>query len=144
MCRAAAVPPSRRTVAMAATHGVYSETNARKARALAVVNIAETFAAPASCASVETTFSLAMNPQATAVAQRQSPKPSGANSGAMTPPRAASRLCWASVARLSEVSNAWRNHTRMDATKMTVNAFFTNPLALSHTSRATPRGEGRR
>ena len=49
--------------------------------------------APKSTVSVEMTLSLAISPVTSAVEARQSPKPSGANTGAMMLPRPASRLC---------------------------------------------------
>ena len=49
--------------------------------------------APKSTVRVEMTLSLAISPVTSAVEARQSPKPSGASSGAIMLPRPASRLC---------------------------------------------------
>ena len=146
MCSAAPAPASRRTVAMAATHGVYSNTNTKNDSAVIGVKNAATpdTSPPVSWVSVETTFSLAMKPVMIAVLARQSPKPRGAKIGATAPASRASRLCSGESTRLRPASNAWRNHTIMEARKMTVKAFFTKPLALSHTRNATLRPEGKR
>ncbi len=71
---------------MAATHGVYSSVNTRKLMAERVVSSDEMAAPPSSTCSVLTTDSLAIKPEMSAVAHRQSPKPSGRKTGAMNCP----------------------------------------------------------
>ena len=72
---------------------------------------------PSSTSSVLTTLSLAMKPEISDVAQRQSPKPMGAKIGAMTWPIRASRLLELSDTTLSRVSKLWRNQMMMVARK---------------------------
>ena len=77
-------PSSRRTEATAATHGVYSRLNTSREAAASGERMLP-MAPPSSTSSVETTLSLAMKPLMSAVQMRQSPSPSGANSGTSTP-----------------------------------------------------------
>ena len=72
---AARVPPcSLRTVAMAATHGVYSKTKARNAIAVTGVNsMVRSTPSPIIWVRVDTTLSLAIKPVIRAVDTRQSP-----------------------------------------------------------------------
>ena len=143
---AARAPPcSLRTVAMAATHGVYSSTNAKNAMAVTGVNnMVRSTPSPMTCVNVDTTLSFAMKPVMRAVAARQSPKPSGANSGAISPPMPASRLASTSSTTFRRASNVCKNQMTTHAASTTVNAFFTKPFALSHTRRATLFAAGRR
>ncbi len=134
------------TVAMAATHGVYRSVNTRNVNAVAGVNTSWSAATlpPTSTVSVETTLSLAMNPVMSAVEARQSPKPSGANTGAIAPPMRASRLSSGLSASVSPALKVWRNHTISVARNTTVNAFWMKPFAFSQTRRATLFALGRR
>ena len=91
-----------------------------------------------------TTDSLAIKPVTSAVAQRQSPKPSGANTGAMSRPSIASRLRALSETTFSCASKLCKNHTAMVAKKMTVNARCKKSFALSHSRSATLFALGRR
>ena len=124
-------------VATAATQGVYSRVNTRKLRADRVVNRPEMALPPSSTSRVLTTDSLAMKPEISEVAQRQSPKPRGAKMGASTWPIRASRLSALSDTTLSRVSKLWRNQMTMVARKITVKARCRKSLAFSHSSRAT-------
>lgn len=75
------LPSSRFTVAIAATHGVYSSVNTRNTIAVNGVKsvcICET-SPPSRRVRVETTLSFAVRPVMSAVDALQSPKPSGAN-----------------------------------------------------------------
>ena len=71
---------------MAATHGVYKSVNTKNTIALCVLNIVATGLPPKSTVIVLTTLSFAVNPVIRAVDALQSPNPSGANIGAITPP----------------------------------------------------------
>ena len=86
---------------------------------------------------VEMTFSLAMKPVSTAVAARQSPKPSGSKMGANIAPIPASMLCDWSATTLKRTSKVCRNQMMSVAMNTTVNAFFANSFALSQASRHT-------
>ena len=131
-------------VATAATQGVYSSVNTRKLTALRTVNSDVTAAPPSSTSSVLTTDSLAMNPEISAVAHRQSPKPRGLNSTASHWPMSASRLSALSVTTFSRVSKLCRNQMTTVARKMTVNARCKKSLAFSHSSSPTLLAEGSR
>ena len=113
------------TVAIAATHGVYSNVNTRNAYAVAGVKIvgSKLTSPPSSTVSVDTTLSFAIKPVSKAVDARQSPKPNGANRGASTPPMAASKLESGDSATDKLASNVCRNHTTSVAMNTTVNAF---------------------
>ena len=102
-------PSSRRIVATAATHGVYSSVKTKKLTAERVENSVATEALPKRTSNVLTTDSLATNPEISAVAQRQSAKPSGVKIGAITRPTKASRLLELSVTTFRRVSKLWRN-----------------------------------
>ena len=91
-----------------------------------------------------TTDSLAMKPEIREVAQRQSAKPRGANTGAIHWPMRASKLSALSVTTFSRVSKLWRNQMMMVARKITVKARSKKSLAFSHSSRATLLRLGRR
>ena len=77
---------------------------------------------PSRTVRVETTLSLAVKPVIRAVETRQSPKPSGANSGAIRLPIIASRLASAVAATLRRASKVCRNQMMTVATKIIVNA----------------------
>ena len=85
---------------------------------------------------VETTLSLARKPEINAVTMRQSPRPSGAKTGATSPAICASMLSSPSTIRRRK-SNDWRNQMTMDATKITVKALCRKSLVLSQSSMAT-------
>ena len=70
-------------VATAAMQGVYSSVNTRKLITERPVNIVESAAPPNRICSVLTTDSFAIKPEIREVAQRQSAKPNGANTGAI-------------------------------------------------------------
>ena len=141
---------SRRTAAMAATQGVYSSVNVRKLNAVRGVKNADNagprsaMLVPVRTASVLTTASLAVKPVISAVDTRQSLKPSGANSGAIRRPSAASRLWALSDTTLRRRSNVCKNQMTIVAVKMIVNARTMKSLALSHISSSTERSEGKR
>ena len=135
---------SRRMVAMAATHGVYSSVNTRKLTAERVVSSDEMAAPPSSTCSVLTTDSLAMKPEMSAVAQRQSPKPSGRKMGARNCPMSASKLLALSATTFRRVSKLWRNQMMIVARKMTVNARWRKSFAFSQSSSATLLSPGMR
>ena len=117
------LPISRRTVAMAATHGVYSSVKIRNTVAVIGVNIAFRLSVspPSKTVSVETTVSLAANPVSSAVAARQSAKPSGAKSGAAKRPIEASRLSSGAAATFRWPSNICRDQIKIEAAKITEN-----------------------
>ena len=77
-------PSSLRTEAMAATQGVYSRLNtSNDAAASGVSTVAMLL--PNNTSRVATTLSFAMNPLIREVQIRQSPRPSGRNSGTSRP-----------------------------------------------------------
>ena len=79
-------PSSRLTAATAAMQGVYSRQNTSRGAACAGVKAAYRAAVePKRISRVDTTLSLAIKPVMRAVDTRQSAKPRGANSGAMSP-----------------------------------------------------------
>ena len=91
-----------------------------------------------------TTDSFAIKPVISAVAQRQSAKPSGANMGASQRPTMASRLCSLLVTTSSRVSKLCRNQMTMVARKITVKARSIKSFALSQSRSATLFTLGRR
>ena len=93
---------------------------------------------------VLTTASLAVKPAIRAAAARQSPKPSGARTGAISRPTMARRLSALSLTTLRRTSKVWRNQMTMVATKMTVKAFWMKSRAFSHRRRPTLFAEGKR
>ncbi len=97
-----------------------------------------------STASVLTTASLALKPEMSEVTARQSPKPSGLNTGAIRRPMRAKRLSALSAATLSRVSKVRKNQIITVAVKITVNARSRKSRAFYHSSISTLRGEGRR
>lgn len=94
--------------------------------------------------SVATTLSLAMNPVTSAADTRQSPKPSGANSGETKPETTASMLSFESATAFRWKSNVCRNQIAIVAMKMIVKARCKKSFALSHISRSTFFSPGRR
>ena len=127
------LPSSRFTVAIAATHGVYSRVNTRNTIAVNGVKsvcICET-SPPSRRVRVETTLSFAVRPVIRAVEALQSPKPSGANIGANRLPSIASKLFSALSATLSLMSNVCKNHITIDAAKITVNAFWIKSVKIA-------------
>ena len=97
-----------------------------------------------STASVETTCSLAIKPEISAVENRQSPKPRGLNNTATACPMPASRLSVESATGFSRRSKLSRNQMTTVAMKMTENARSKKSRAFSHRSSATLCGEGKR
>ena len=87
---------------------------------------------PRSTFSVLTTLSFAVNPVINAVEALQSPNPSGANIGAITPPIMASMLSPASFTKLKCISNVCKNQIIIDARKIIVKALVIKSFALSH------------
>ncbi|CDA89846.1 unknown [Firmicutes bacterium CAG:238] len=83
---------------------------------------------------VATTLSFAMKPVMSAVEILQSPKPSGANTGAITPASIASRLFCESDTTFSLVSNVCRHQITIVATKITVKALSRKSFAFSQSS----------
>ena len=94
--------------------------------------------------NVETTLSFAIKPVISAVDTRQSPKPSGANNGAMPLAIQARMLSCGSAVRLSWKSKFCRNQMMMVARKMTVKARSRKSRAFSQSSWATFFRPGRR
>ena len=94
-------PSSRLTEATAAMQGVYSRQNTSSGAACAGVRAAVRAAVePKRMSSEDTTLSFAMKPVMRAVEMRQSAKPSGANSGAISPAMRARMLaCGSAVSR---------------------------------------------
>ena len=135
---------------MAATQGEYSSVNVKKLNAASGEKMAPSASprvetvVPVSTAMVLTTASFAEKPVMSAVEARQSAKPSGANTGAMTLPMPASILAELSATTLKRMSKDCKNQMMMVATKMTVNARVRKSLALSHSSSPTLLGLGRR
>ena len=93
---------------------------------------------------VDTTASFAVKPVISAVDMRQSLKPRGAKTGEIIFPIAASILCELSATTFRRVSKLCRNQMMIDAVNITVNALVRKSFALSHISRQTLLGEGRR
>ena len=94
--------------------------------------------------SEDTTLSLAIKPVMRAVEMRQSAKPSGANSGAISPAMRARMLACGSAVSRSCKSKFCKNQMTMVAAKMTVKAFCKKSRAFSHSSCATFFRPGRR
>lgn len=88
------VPISLRTVAIAATHGVYRSVKIRNTYAVNGVNnvVRSAVFPPRRTVSVDTTLSFAIKPVISAVETLQSPNPKGAKIGATTLPIIARRL----------------------------------------------------
>ena len=97
---------------------------------------------PSRTVKVETTLSLAIKPEISAVEIRQSPKPNGANTGEITPAMAASMLSEEFSTMSRRKSKVCKNQITTDATKIMVNALVKKSLAFSHISIKTLRGEG--
>ena len=138
-------PSSRRTDAMAAMQGVYSRQNTSRLAAASGVSVASSACVPPKRTErVDTTLSLARNPAMRAVEIRQSPKPSGAKSGAISPAAPASMLVCGSATTFRWRSKVWRNQTTIVARKMTVKARWRKSLALSQSRCPTFFAPGRR
>ena len=93
---------------------------------------------------MDSTVSLASSPVTSAVAARQSPKPSGANTGASACPATASRLSPALAATRHVGVNVRSTHTPTLAARMTVNARVRNSFVRTHIRRSTLRASGQR
>ena len=131
-------PSSRLTAAIAATHGVYRRQNTRSDAADAGDSASVSSSpGPNSTVKVDTTLSFAMKPVISAVEIRQSPKPSGMNTGVMIFAAAASMLSFESPTMLKCTSNVCKNQMMMAARKITVNARCKKSFAFSHKSCAT-------
>lgn len=129
-------PNSFFTVAIAATHGVYKSEKIKKTNAVNFVNIAGNASVPPqSTDSVEITLSFAKNPDRKAVETRQSAMPNGSNIGVSEFPTIANKFSVDSVTKFNLESKCCRNHTKIDTTKIIVNANFTKFLTLKYTSR---------
>ena len=116
-------PSSLRMDAMAAIHGVSSKQNTSNAAA-AFVDISDVSAVvvPNKIDNVETTLSLAIKPVINAVDILQSPNPSGAKTGAITPAIPARILSLDSVTIFRSRLNVVRNQTIIVARNITENA----------------------
>lgn len=136
-------PSSLRTEAMAATQGVYSRLNTSN---VAAANGVSTVAmlSPNNTSRVATTLSFAMNPLIREVQIRQSPNPSGRNTGTNRPDSIASILLAEFSTRFSFRSKLCKNHTTIVAMKITVNAFCKKSFAFSHNNCPTFLAPGRR
>ena len=77
-----------------------------------------------------------------AVEARQSLKPRGAKSGAISEPMEARMLSALSATMLKDQSKLWRNQMASEAIKMMVNALRRKSLAFSHMWRNTLWAEG--
>ena len=145
MMTAHLLPSSRLTEATAAMQGVYSRQNTSKGAACAGVRAAVRAAVePKRMSSEDTTLSLAIKPVMRAVEMRQSAKPSGANSGAISPAMRARMLACGSAVSRSCKSKFCKNQMTMVAAKITVKAFCKKSRAFSHSSCATFFRPGRR
>ena len=143
--RAQPAPSSRFTALMAATQGVYSRQKVkREAAARGVSTFSASEFVPNSTPRVDTTLSLAIKPEIRAVEIRQSPKPSGAKTGASSPAMAASMLSeeFSTISRRK--SKVCKNQITTHATKITVKARSRKSLAFSHRSCMTFRIPGMR
>ena len=87
---------------------------------------------------------MAIRPQTRAQETRQSPKPSGAKTGARRPPSPARRDSDWSATTFRRMSKVCRNQMTTLAAKMMVNALVMKPLALSQASSSVVLGLGRR
>lgn len=90
------------------------------------------FVLPNNTDKVETTLSFAINPAIKDVQIRQSPKPSGAKTGAIKPATAARMLFWESETIAKCKSNVCKNQITRDAIKITVNALEGNLCFIPH------------
>ena len=80
---------------------------------------------------------MARKPAISAVAMRQSPRPSGAKTGAIQPDTMASMLCSGLSARAKVGLKLCRNQTAMVAMKMMLKARLKKSLVLSQMRRPT-------
>ena len=129
-------PPSSRFIeAIAATQGVYKRQNTKSAIAFTgdmIPSKNDVFGI--STESVDTTLSLAINPQISAVHIRQSPNPAGEKTGAITPAMDAKILDFESSTTLNLKSKFCNTHMTIVARKIMVKAFWRKSLAFSHKS----------
>ena len=127
-----ALPSSRCTVAIAATHGVYNSENTRNTNALSFVNNTGSLltSPPSKTVSVLTTLSFAIKPVINAVDTRQSLIPRGLNTGTRRLPSIASRLSEESATRFSLESKDCKNHIIIVAAKIIVKALVTKSFAF--------------
>ena len=129
---------------------MYSTTKARKQKPCNGENAADntadrlSLATPNSTASVLTTASLAVSPVMIDVVSRQSPSPSGTNTGDKNRPISARMLTELSLVKLNDVSTLCKNHITSVATKMTVNALRIKLLPFSHELRSSVLSDGQR
>ena len=145
MMTAHLLPSSRLTEATAAMQGVYSRQNTSRGAACAGVRAADSTASePKRMSSEDTTLSFAIKPVMRAVEMRQSAKPKGPNSGAMSPAMRARMLACGSAVSRSCRSKFCKNQMTMVAAKITVKAFCKKSRAFSHNSCATFFRPGRR
>ena len=91
-----------------------------------------------------TTDSLAVKPVMRAVEARQSLKPSGEKTGAITEPIEARMLSALFATILSRQSKLCKNQMTIEAMKMMVNALCKKSLAFSHMWSSTLLASGRR
>ena len=104
----------------------------RKLAALTGVSMLVTPAEPVNTVNVETTLSFAIKPVINEVDILQSPKPRGANIGAITPAIPASMLSFESLTTPRWKLNVFKNQITIVAIKITVNALVKKSFAFSH------------
>ena len=97
-----------------------------------------------STSSTETTLSFAINPLTSEVTIRQSPSPSGANSGVRKPETVARMLSRESATRLKRKSKLCRNHTTIVAIRITEKARCRKSFDFSQRSCRVLRAVGSR
>ena len=95
-----------------------------------------------STSMTETTLSFAMTPLNRDVTILQSPRPMGRSTGATSPLTAARMLSPEFVTKLKWKSKLLSSQMMMDATRITVNAFWMKSFAFCHRSLATLFGLG--
>ena len=109
--------------AIAATQGVYRRLKTSNEQAESVPMTADT---PPSVLNrtfrIETTLSFAIKPLTREVTIRQSPRPTGLNSGTRKPEMVARMLFCESYTRFSRKSKLCRNQTTIVAIRITENA----------------------
>ena len=145
-----AFPISLLQAAIAATQGVYNKVNNKNEKAEIGVNTWDRTIAKSleltwkSTLKDDTTASFALKPVIKEVATRQSPKPNGANIGAMNCPIKANKLSEVSLTTFNFKSKLCKNQTTMNAKKIMVKAFVRKSFALSHISNRTLLALGKR
>lgn len=126
-------PSSRLIDAIAAIHGVYNrQKTSSEAAAIGSIAAISASVEPNNTERVDTTLSLAINPEIRAVEILQSPNPIGAKIGDMKPAIIASILSCESVTMLRCLSNVCKNQMIMAAINITVKALWIKSFALSH------------